>query len=169
MTASTRYVSPSRTAARRLAAVNSIEKEHASLDARSAVALAFCAFWMARHGSANPQPAVIIRRALQLLAEHLSQTDGDGIGVERQAFLQAAAGSGSALTLTQARARIEAHIEAPARQPMADWRDALFSQQQRQDTADMLHRLEASMAQHEAAGLFEQRRNKAGQFITLPA
>lgn len=119
-----------------ITALRGIEKHTAALDARSAVALEFATFWARRHTGLRPAPAVVIRRALQLLAEHLSalpEVDPEGRSLAREcrAFLEAGAGHGSARSLTEARARIEDHLEAPARQPMAHWKDALFSQAER--------------------------------------
>lgn len=136
---------PPRQQTARISASSVVERHTAPLDARSAVALAFADFWTHRHGSIRPAPAVIIRRALQLLADHLGTLEADDILHEVRAFRVAGKGEGSALTLTQARARIEDHQDAPGRQPMNDWRDALQSVEDRRESRAMLDRLEALM------------------------
>ena len=129
----------------RISASAVVERHTAPLDARSAVALAFADFWTHQHGSIHPAPAVIIRRALQLLADHLGTLQADDILHEVRAFRAAGKGQGSALTLTQARARLEDHQKAPARQPMDSWRDALDSVEDRKASRAMLEKLEALM------------------------
>lgn len=138
-------IPPPRQRSARISASSVVERHTAPLDARSAVALAFAEFWTHRHGSIVPAPAVIIRRALQLLADHLGTLEAEDILHEVRAFRAAGQGEGSALTLTQARARIEDHQDAPGRQPMASWRDALDSVEDRKASRAMLDKLEALM------------------------
>ena len=138
---------PRASPSQRISASNVIERHTAPLDARSAVALEFASYWCHKHATIKPAPAVIFRRALQLLAGHLSSLEGEDIAAETRAFRDAGRGEGSALTLTQARARIEDHIAAPARQRMDDWRDALHAPEERRQMSEMLVRLEALMAE----------------------
>ena len=128
-----------------ITALGGIEKHTASLDAQSAVALEFATFWAGRYVALRPAPTVVIRLALQLLAGHLSTLDELGINAECRAFMDAGKGRGTARTLTHARARIEDHLEAPARQPMAHWHDALHSKEERADTRRMLDAMERHM------------------------
>jgi hypothetical protein len=122
-----------------------LEKHTAALDARSLVALDWASFWAHKHTRLRPVPAVVIRRALVCLAEHLSNVDPEHIAAECRAFEDAGKGSGSARSLTEARARIEVHQEAPAAQPMDHWRDALHSKEERAESRRMLEALEKRM------------------------
>ena len=131
----------------RISPSNTVERHAAPLDARSAVALAFIDFWTERHATIKPAAGTTIRRALQLLAGHLSSLDGEDISSEVRAFRSAGKGEGSALSLTQARARIENHLRAPAAQPMLHWRDALEDQHERRESLAMLERLEELMGE----------------------
>ncbi len=123
-----------------------LERASASLDARSAVALEWVTFYCARHGSVKVAPAVVIRRALELLAEHCSNLDGQEVAREMRAFVDAGRGEGTARSLTEARARIEDHIRAPAAQPMAHWLDALQPKEDRLASAALLAKLESVLA-----------------------
>lgn len=125
-----------------ITALGGLEKHTATLDARSAVALEFITHWCRRRTNLRPVPAAVIRRALVLLAEHLSGLDEELQAGECRAFEQAGRGSGTARTLTEARARIETHRECPARQPMDDWRDALYSIEERAEMRRTLAALE---------------------------
>jgi hypothetical protein len=129
-----------------ITALGGLEKHTASLDAQSAVALEYATFWAHRHTDLRPVPATVIRRALRLLAAHLSclDTGVDSLEVkpECRAFIDAGKGSGTARSLTEARARIEDHREAPARQPMGHWLDALHSKSERDESRRMLEALE---------------------------
>jgi hypothetical protein len=131
---------------RPIAASSHVERVSASLDGQSAVALAYCTWWARRHGSVKPAPSVIVRRALQVYADHLSRAEGFGIVPEVHQLAYTGRGSGSALSLTEARARIEEHERASLAQPMRHWHDALHSQAERKESAEFLERLEASMA-----------------------
>lgn len=113
-------------------ALGGIEKHTASLDGRSLVALEFASFWARKHTRLRPVPAVVIRRALVCLADHLSNLDPDHIAAECRAFGDAGKGSGSARSVTEARARIEQASEFPALQPMGHWLDALQSKEERE-------------------------------------
>lgn len=133
----------------RIAASNTIERPAAHLDASSVVALEFCAFWLHKHTRIRAPSAVIIRRALALLADHVSNLTGDEVAREAHTIRDAGKGSGSALSLTQARARIEEHLRAPAAQPMDHWHDALRSAQENREGRELLARMEAIMAEHD--------------------
>ena len=112
----------------RISPGNTIERHAAPLDPHSAVALAFIEFWTERHATIKPAAGTTIRRALQLLAGHLSALDGEDIASEVRAFRSAGKGEGSALTLTQARARIENHVSVRADQDMSHRADRIVSQ-----------------------------------------
>jgi hypothetical protein len=64
---------------------------------------------------------------------------------ENRQFLEAAKGRGTARSLTEARARIEDHLEAPARQPMEHWNDALYSPAERAQSRALMAALEAHL------------------------
>ena len=131
----------------RITASNTIERHSAPLDARSIVALEFASFLAYRHARLKVPPAVLIRRALALLADHMSNLEGPELAGEMHRIREAGKGSGSALTLTQARARIEEHQRAPGAQAMSHWHDALRSTQENREGREMLARLEAVMAE----------------------
>jgi hypothetical protein len=123
-----------------------LERPTAALDAKSIIALEWIALWAGSYGSATPSPATTIRRALQFLAQHLGQlVDPGHIRAELLRFEEAGKGHGTARTLTEARARIEAHLECPGAQPMDSWRDALHSQEHREESRRMLEAVEARM------------------------
>lgn len=126
--------------------LNTLEKPAANLDAKSLVALEWIKFWIHRHESQSPAPAVVIRLALQVLAQHLSSVEPNEVRGLVNRFREAAKGSGGAISLTQARARIEEHLRAPGAQPMDHWEDALYSAEELKDRADIVSRLEAHMA-----------------------
>jgi hypothetical protein len=128
-----------------ITALQGIEKLTAALDARSLVALDWASFWAHKHTRLRAVPAVVIRRALMCLADHLSTLDPERITAEARAFEEAGEGSGSARSVTEARARIEVHQEAPAAQPMGHWRDALHSKEERAESRRMLDALEKRM------------------------
>ena len=130
----------------RITASNTIERPSAHLDARSVVALEFSAFWLHKHASIKVPPAVLIRRGLVLLAEHLSHLEGSEMDREVHTLRDTGKGSGSALSLTQARARIEEHLRAAAAQPMGHSHDALRSIQENREGRESLARVEAHMA-----------------------
>jgi hypothetical protein len=134
----------------RVRAERGIETTKADLDARSIVALEWTQLWARRHLRINPLGPVVVRRALCLLADHLSNLDADRLAAERRAFSDASAGSGSARSLTEARARIEHHQEAPGAQPMDHWRDALQSKEERAESKRMLEALEQRVAAWQA-------------------
>jgi hypothetical protein len=84
---------------------NSLEKVLASLDSHSAARLAWIQHWHRVNTKADPQAAVVIRRALEVYARHLNAM-GESLN-EVPAIKAASKGSGSAVSLTEARARIE--------------------------------------------------------------
>jgi hypothetical protein len=133
-----------------ITALQGLEKHTAALDGRSLVALEFATFWARNQTRLRPVPAVVIRRALVCLADHLSSLDPERIAAECRAFEDAGKGSGSARSLTEARARIEVHQECPAEQPMDHWRDALHSKEERAESRRMLDALEKRMEQLDA-------------------
>lgn len=116
---------------RRLAAAKSLESTMAALDAQSIVALEWAALTYARHFHVHATPAVVIRRALQLLALHLTHIEAEDLPGEGQHLERTALGQGSARSLTEARARIETHRGTPGLQPMDSWLDALHSPEER--------------------------------------
>jgi hypothetical protein len=146
-------VSTARIGPSRLTTEATIEKPAAPLDARSVVALEWSQHWLQRHASLRVPPAVLIRRALQVLADRLSNLEPDEFAREGHLMRDAARGKGSAVSLTEARARMERHVESsrgpmsPGPQPMAHWHDMLHSIEERRETRQMLDRLEAIMAE----------------------
>ncbi len=128
-----------------------VEKHTAGLDARAVVALEWSQHWLQRHTSLKAPAAVLVRRALVLLADHLSNLDPQEVAREGHLLRDAGRGKGSAVTLTEARARLERHVEtyrgkdAPGPQPMAHWRDMLDSIEDRNASRAMLDKLEALM------------------------
>jgi hypothetical protein len=138
-----------------ITALATVEKPVASLDADSLVALEWSQLWALNHAGVKPVPSVVMRRALCLLARHLSALPpDDGLHrAEALAFQQAGKGNGSARSLTEARARMEAHLEAPGRQPMASWLDALYSPKQRAEGRETAAAIEVHMAQLGANGV----------------
>jgi len=136
----------------RLTAQSTIEKPAAHLDARSVVALEWSRHWLQRHASVKAPPAVVIRRALQVFADHLSNLDPREVAHEGHLMRSAARGIGSVVSLTEARARMERHVEtyrgpnAPGPQPMQHWHDMQYSIEERRESRQMLERLEAAMA-----------------------
>ena len=130
----------------RIVTSNTIERPAAHLDARSVVALEFCTFWLRKHASIRVPPAVLIRRALVLLADHVSNLAGSEVAREVHILRDAGTGSGSAVSLTEARARIEEHLRASAAQPMDHWHDALRSVRENREGRELLDRVEAFMA-----------------------
>ena len=128
-----------------------IEKHTAGLDARSVVALEWSQHWLQRHTSLKAPAAVIVRRALVLLADHLSNIDPPEVAHEGHLLRDAGHGKGSAVTLTEARARMERHVETyrgpsmPGPQPMGHWLDMLHSIEERKASRQMLDKLEALM------------------------
>lgn len=134
----------------RFTTLNTIEKPAAHLDAQSMVALDWLRFWVAKHDSREPPPSVVIRVALQVLAQHCSSIEPHDIHSTVRRFRDAGKGHGNATSLTQARARIEAHLRAPGAQPMDRWEQALHSQAELQEKADFLARMEVHMERLEA-------------------
>jgi hypothetical protein len=130
----------------RFETLGTLEKPAAHLDAKSMVALDWLRFWVNKHESREPPPSVVIRVALQVLAQHCSSIDGNEVSSTVRRFRDAGKGSGSATTLTEARARIENHLRAPGAQPLDHWEQALHSQADLTDKADFLQRMEAHMA-----------------------
>jgi hypothetical protein len=132
-----------------------IEKQSAALDTRSVVALEWSLHWLQRHAAVKVAPAVVIRRALVLLADHLSNLQPEDIAREDHNLRDAAKGKGSAVSLTEARARMERHVEtyrgpeAPGPQPMGHWQDMLCSIEERRESRQMLERLEQLMEAHQ--------------------
>jgi hypothetical protein len=142
---------PRRAGPSRVLTESIVEKHTAGLDARSIVALEWTQHWLQHHTSLKAPAAVIARRALALLADHLSNLDPRAVAREGHLLRDAGRGKGSAVTLTEARARLERHIEtyrgkdAPGPQPMGHWLDMLDSIEERRASRAMLDRLEALM------------------------
>jgi hypothetical protein len=130
---------------------STVEKHTSGLDARSIVALEWTQHWLQRHTSLKAPAAVIVRRALVLLADHLSNLDAREVAHEGHILRDAGRGKGSAVTLTEARARLERHVEtyrgkdAPGPQPMGHWLDMLHSIEDRKASRAMLDKLELLM------------------------
>jgi hypothetical protein len=98
------------TSRRTVPALGTLERPTAGLDCRSVIALEWAQHWALTRTRIKPQPGVVIRRALDLYADHLCRlpaTD-EATQQERRAIERAAKGSGSARLLTEARARLEA-------------------------------------------------------------
>jgi hypothetical protein len=129
-----------------ITAVGTLERPTAGLDAYSLVAVDWVTAWASTRGRLKPQPAVIMRRALGLLVEHLSHLDAEEDEEKRDeatqrellALHRAAKGSGSARTLTECRARLEA-----AEGRKVSFIEVLHSPEARQATAAVNAAMEA--------------------------
>lgn len=131
---------------------STIERQAIALDARSIVALEWVQLWAQRNALLRLAPAAVVRRALVLLAEHLSRLEPEAIAGEGHRLREAAKGSGSAVSLVEARARFERNAETyrspqmPGPMPLPHWRDALESPEARKESRRLLDSLEALMA-----------------------
>jgi hypothetical protein len=95
---------------RTIAATCTLERTQASLDGESVVRLEWAQHFCRTRGRLRPQPAVILRRALDTYTGLLCRLgdDEEAIRREMQALQAAARGRGSARSTTEARARLEA-------------------------------------------------------------
>lgn len=121
-----------------IAARNTLERPTAALDAHSLICMEWAAHHLAAREKLRPQPAVILRRALDVYVGHLQSLPGTRS--ELIALESAGRGTGSARMLTEARAR----LEAAEGRPMA-FREVRYSPQQLREQREMLEALERHM------------------------
>lgn len=107
---------------------NTLERPAASLDAEALIALDWAAHHIEVRHRLRPQPAVIIRRALEVYRHHLEALEASQD--ETGPLMRAGKGNPSALALTQARARLEASQGRPL-----TWLETRYSPEDRAMTA----------------------------------
>lgn len=125
---------------RYIVATNALERPTAALDAHALICLEWAAHYIQARERLKPQPAVVIRRALDVYTRHLQSLE-DTHG-EFWALEGAAKGTGGARMLTEARARMEAREG----QPMS-FAEARYTPEQLKDQRSLMAALERDLGE----------------------
>lgn len=118
---------------------NTLERPTASLDAHSLTCLEWAGHQIAALHGLQPQPPVLIRRALDVYVSQLRQLDPEDRGEFRR-LEEAAKGQGGAITLTEARARLEAAGGRPV-----PFEEVRYSAEKLKEQRELLAALEKHM------------------------